>query len=74
MPACDVFNVALDVTAVAFNRHVPHRHGVNNVRDTQDSPIEYIASGGCFGGNSAGALPVAPGAPSGWYVSGDYGF
>lgn len=74
MPACDVINIVLDVTAVAFNHYVPHRHGVNNVLDTQYNPIEYITSGGYFGGNSAGAILVDPGAPSGWYVSANYSF
>ncbi|WP_197513225.1 TonB-dependent receptor [Acidihalobacter aeolianus] len=80
MPAFNVLNVALDVTTVAFNHYVPYLHGVkltlgvNNVLDTRYNPIEYITSGGYFGGNSAGAILADPGAPSEWYVSANYSF
>jgi len=58
--------------------HLPYAHAmkavtvslaVNNVLGTRYNPIEYITSGGYFGGNSAGAILADPGAPRQFFVN-----
>lgn len=42
---------------------------VNNLLGTRYDPVQYISSGGYFGGNSAGTVLVAPGAPRQFLIS-----
>lgn len=43
--------------------------GVTNLFNRKYNPIEYITSGGYFGGNSAGAVLADPGAPRQYFVN-----
>ncbi len=43
--------------------------GVTNLFNKQYDPIEYITSGGYFGGNSAGAVLADPGAPRQYFIN-----
>lgn len=43
--------------------------GVTNLFNKQYDPIEYITSGGYFGGNSTGAVLADPGAPRQYFVN-----
>ncbi|MCF3945077.1 MULTISPECIES: TonB-dependent receptor [Acidiphilium] len=52
---------AVKVLKLAFN--------INNLFGTRYNPVQYISSGGYFGGNSAGTILVAPGAPRQYLVS-----
>ena len=42
---------------------------VDNLLGTQYNPIQYISSGGYFGGNSQGAILADPGAPRQFFVT-----
>ncbi|MDD2876680.1 MAG: TonB-dependent receptor [Acidiphilium sp.] len=52
---------AVKVLKLAFN--------ISNLLGTRYNPVQYISSGGYFGGNSAGTILVAPGAPREYLVS-----
>ncbi len=72
MPSYNVMNASVGVRAaahVAALSSVTVTVGVTNLLNKGYNPIEYISSGGYFGGNSAGAVLADPGAPRQYYVN-----
>ncbi len=71
MPAYDIVNTQVAIragTPVSGLSSVTLTIGVTNLFNTHDNPIEYITSGGYFGGNSAGAVLADPGAPRQYFA------
>ncbi|MHB8253389.1 MAG: TonB-dependent receptor [Acidiferrobacter sp.] len=72
MPSYNVVNTQVAVRTgvdVAGLSAVTLTVGVTNLFNKQYNPIEYITSGGYFGGNSAGAVLADPGAPRQYFVN-----
>ena len=71
----NVLNAGVTLKTVIFNRYVPTLKnislsaGITNLLGRKYNPIEYITSGGYFGGNSAGTILADPGAPRQYYVA-----
>ncbi|MDA8390823.1 MAG: TonB-dependent receptor [Gammaproteobacteria bacterium] len=72
MPSYNVMNAQVAVRAaaqVAGLSSVTVTVGVTNLLNKHYNPIEYITSGGYFGGNSAGAILADPGAPRQYFLN-----
>ncbi|MDA8154254.1 MAG: TonB-dependent receptor [Acidithiobacillus sp.] len=75
MSGYNVLNAGIAFKTDKLNRYVPTLKavslsvGVTNLLGRKYNPIEYITSGGYFGGNSAGAILADPGAPRQYYVA-----
>lgn len=72
MPSYNVMNASVGVRAAAHLAalsSVTVTVGVTNLLNKGYDPIEYISSGGYFGGNSAGAILADPGAPRQYYIN-----
>ncbi|MBU2764866.1 TonB-dependent receptor [Acidithiobacillus ferrivorans] len=71
----NVLNAGITLKTEIFNRYVPTLKnvslsaGITNLLGRKYNPIEYITSGGYFGGNSAGTILADPGAPRQYYVA-----
>ncbi|XTI73591.1 hypothetical protein ACQAYK_05630 [Acidithiobacillus sp. AC3] len=74
-PGYNVSNLILGIKTNRLDSFIPTLKtvklsvGLYNLFDTRYNPIEYITSGGYFGGNSAGAILVDPGAPRQYFVT-----
>ena len=74
-PGYNVSNLSLGIKTTRLNQYIPTLKdvklsvGIYNLFDAQYNPIEYITSGGYFGGNSAGAILADPGAPRQYFVT-----
>ncbi|MHB1705824.1 MAG: TonB-dependent receptor [Acidithiobacillus sp.] len=74
-PGYNVANLTLGMKTTRLDHYVPTLKGVNlsvgiyNLFGEKYNPIEYITSGGYFGGNSAGAILADPGAPRQYFVT-----
>jgi len=71
MPSYNVVNTQVAVKmgeGMAELSSVTLTVGVTNLLNKRYNPIEYITSGGYFGGNSSGAILAAPGAPRQYFV------
>ncbi|MEY2333080.1 TonB-dependent receptor [Acidithiobacillus ferrianus] len=75
MPGYNVLNAGVTLKTGILDRYVPTLKsvslsaGITNLLGRKYNPIEYITSGGYFGGNSAGAILADPGAPRQYYVA-----
>ncbi len=72
MPSYNVMNAQVAVKAaakVAGLSSVTVTVGITNLLNKHYDPIEYITSGGYFGGNSAGAVLADPGAPRQYFLN-----
>jgi len=71
----NVLNAGVTLKTGMFNRYIPTLKnislsaGITNLLGRKYNPIEYITSGGYFGGNSAGTILADPGAPRQYYVA-----
>jgi iron complex outermembrane receptor protein len=71
----NILNAGITLKTGIFNRYVPTLKnvslsaGITNLLGRKYNPIEYITSGGYFGGNSAGTILADPGAPRQYYVA-----
>ena len=80
MPGYGLFNLAVGFKTPIHDRSLPtlrdvrFQIGVDNVLNKQYNALGYFTSGGYFGGNSAGALLVDPGAPRQYFVTADLRF
>ncbi len=63
------FRIPVHLGPAAAIKAVNLAFSVDNVLGTQYNPIQYISSGGYFGGNSAGAVLADPGAPRQFFVT-----
>ncbi|MHB1643920.1 MAG: TonB-dependent receptor domain-containing protein, partial [Acidithiobacillus sp.] len=74
-PGYNVSNLSLGIKTTRLNPYIPTLKdvklsvGIYNLFDAQYNPIEYITSGGYFGGNSAGAILADPGAPRQYFMT-----
>ncbi|WP_291520449.1 TonB-dependent receptor [Acidithiobacillus sp.] len=74
-PGYNISNLSLGIKTTRLNQYIPTLKdvklsvGIYNLFDAQYNPIEYITSGGYFGGNSAGAILADPGAPRQYFVT-----
>ncbi len=79
-PGFNIANLILGVKTTRFNPYIPTlkyvklSFGIYNLFGEQYNPIEYITSGGYFGGNSAGAILADPGAPRQYFATLSAGF
>ncbi|MHB1671328.1 MAG: TonB-dependent receptor, partial [Acidiferrobacter sp.] len=72
MPAYNIVNTQVAIkagTGLAGLSSVTLTVGVTNLFNKRYNPIEYITSGGYFGGNSAGAVLADPGAPRQYFIN-----
>jgi len=72
MPSYNIVNTQVSVKTgaqVVGLSSVTLTVGVTNLFNKQYDPIEYITSGGYFGGNSAGAVLADPGAPRQYFMN-----
>ncbi len=72
MPSYNILNTSVGVRTAAHMAalsSVTVTVGVTNLLNKEYDPIEYISSGGYFGGNSAGAILADPGAPRQYYIN-----
>ena len=75
MSGYNVLNAGIAFKTDKLDRYVPTLKavslsvGVTNLLGRKYNPIEYITSGGYFGGNSAGTILADPGAPRQYYVA-----
>ncbi|MBW4092844.1 MAG: TonB-dependent receptor [Proteobacteria bacterium] len=75
MPGYNVVNIGVDVKVpvhLGYGSSVKALKvsaGIANLLGTRYNPIEYITSGGYFGGNSAGAVLADPGAPRQFFIT-----
>ena len=63
------FRIPVHIAYAHAMKAVNVSFSVDNVLGTQYNPIQYISSGGYFGGNSAGAILADPGAPRQFFVT-----
>jgi len=74
-PAYNVSNLIFNVKTTRLDPYIPTLKdvklsvGIYNLFGEKYNPIEYITSGGYFGGNSAGAILADPGAPRQYFVT-----
>ena len=74
-PGYNVSNLSLGIKTTRLNQYVPTLKGVKlsvgiyNLFGARYNPIEYITSGGYFGGNSTGAILADPGAPRQYFMT-----
>ena len=71
----NILNAGITLKTGIFNRYVPTLKnlslsaGITNLLGRKYNPVEYVTSGGYFGGNSAGSILAYPGAPRQYYVA-----
>lgn len=68
------FRVPVRDPALSGLHSVRFSLGVDNVMDKQYNAVGYVTSGGYFGGSSAGAILVDPGAPRQYFLTADMHF
>ncbi len=72
MPSYNIVNTQVAVKAgtdVFGLSSVTVTVGITNLLNKRYDPIEYLTSGGYFGGNSAGAVLADPGAPRQYFIN-----
>ncbi len=75
MSGYNVLNAGVTFKTDKLNRYIPTLKsvslsaGLTNLLGRKYNPIEYITSGGYFGGNSAGTILADPGAPRQYYIA-----